>query len=231
MIFNYMSNLEILFTKIDYLQNASVKKIFKSKKHTVSLIKKEGNLFVLKWYNPKFRESFFQEYKILIDKHNFFLKPELIENNEKFQFLILDYIPGQNVCDQINNQNLTTEEKIEIIQKLAYWFYKFHSYYQQKSIPLIHGDAHLRNFIITKNKNIYGLDFEENKPGNINEDIASLCASILTTNPSFTEEKKHLKYQFVKRYETVTKYKLKYIETDIEQAVITSIERRKNNFN
>ncbi|MBS3801441.1 MAG: phosphotransferase [Candidatus Thermoplasmatota archaeon] len=222
-----MTSLSPLLSEVKHLQNSSVVKIFKSKKHTVALIKKEEKFFVLKWYEPGFQNSFFQESKILHEIKRQVLIPKLIESNREHQFLLLEYIPGKNVCDQINNQNIETKEKTRIIQQVAHWFYQFHSYYQQKSISLIHGDAHLRNFIITTNQTVYGLDFEESKPGKVSEDVANLCASILTTNPSFTKEKKQLQHQFIETYEQIIHQQIKNIDSLVKKAVKKTIQRRK----
>jgi tRNA A-37 threonylcarbamoyl transferase component Bud32 len=223
-----MTSLSSLFSTVDYLKNASIINIFPSKKNTVALIKNEGKNFVLKWYKPRFQQSFSQDCAVLKENNTPFHKPELLSINKDYKFLLLEYIPSENLCNLINDQNRQTQNKLSIITHLASWFYQFHRYYQQQSKPLIHGDANLRNFLISQNKNIYGLDFEESKPGNVREDIAFICASILTTNPSFTEEKQQLQHQFVKTYEQRSNQKIKDISLLVRNAVKKTIERRKN---
>lgn len=222
-----MTSLSSLFSTVDYLKNASIINIFPSKKNTVALIKNEGKNFVLKWYKPRFQQSFSQDCAVLKENNTPFHKPELLSINKDYKFLLLEYIPSENLCDLINDPNRQTQNKLSIITHLASWFYQFHRYYQQQSKPLIHGDANLRNFLISQNKNIYGLDFEESKPGNVREDIAFLCASILTTNPAFTEEKQQLQHQFVKTYEELINHKMEDIEAQINQAINMVKERRK----
>lgn len=222
-----MNSLSSLFSNVDYLRNASIINIFPSKKHTVALIKNEGRKFILKWYKPGFQQSFPQECKVLKEKNTPFHKPDLVLISEEYKFLLLEYIPSENICDLINDPTRQTKEKIITINHLASWFHQFHKYYQKQSRPLIHGDANLRNFIITLNKDVYGLDFEESKSGNVSEDIAFLCASILTTNPAFTEEKQQLQHQFITTYEQLINHKIEDIESQISQTVSTLNERRK----
>jgi tRNA A-37 threonylcarbamoyl transferase component Bud32 len=223
-----MTSLSSLFSTVDYLKNASIINIFPSKKNTVALINNEGKNFVLKWYKSRFQQSFSQDCAVLKENNTPFHKPELLSINKDYKFLLLEYIPSENLCDLINDQNRQTQNKLSIITHLASWFYQFHRYYQQQSKPLIHGDANLRNFLISQNKNIYGLDFEESKPGNVREDIAFICASILTTNPSFTIEKQQLQHQFVKTYEQLSNQKIKDISLLVRNAVKKTIERREN---
>jgi tRNA A-37 threonylcarbamoyl transferase component Bud32 len=223
-----MTSLSSLFSTVDYLKNASIINIFPSKKNTVALINNEGKNFVLKWYKSRFQQSFSQDCAVLKENNTPFHKPELLSINKDYKFLLLEYIPSENLCDLINDQNRQTQNKLSIITHLASWFYQFHRYYQQQSKPLIHGDANLRNFLISQNKNIYGLDFEESKPGNVREDIAFICASILTTNPSFTIEKQQLQHQFVKTYEQRSNQKIKDISLLVRNAVKKTIERREN---
>jgi len=92
---------------------------------------------------------------------------------------------------------------------------------------MIHGDSHLRNFIVTNNYDIVGLDFEETHLGDVSEDIAQLCASILTTNPQYTKEKIILTHEFIKTYEQLTKQKITDIDIKIERAVNSTLAKRK----
>ena len=223
-----MNSLLSLFSKVEFLQNVTIIEIFPSKKHTVALIKKKEKHFVLKKYNPGFQEAFLQEYKVLRERNTPFLKPELLQMNNDFHFLLLNYIPNENVCDLINDPKRLIQDKLDTITNLATWFYQFHKYFQQQSTPLLHGDANLRNFIISQNKKMYGLDFEDSKPGDVNEDIAFLSASILTTTPTFTKEKKQLQHQFITTYEKLSNQKINNVKSLIRQSVEKTIERRKN---
>ena len=221
-----MKSISSLISKSDYLQNYNLIRTFKSKKNSVGLINNQDKTYVLKWFENENKKSFETELNVLLQTDTKFLKPKLLNKNEEFNFLIIEYISGENVCDIINDELVTIEEKIKIIEELASWFYYFHKYFQDKNIQYIHGDAHLRNFIFTKNRKIYGLDFEETQIGNFTDDISNLCASILTTDPKFTNEKQQLQNIFVKSYEKLMNGKIKKIDHLIDKAVKKTLERR-----
>jgi len=94
-----MKNIEYYLSKTNSLHTASIVQIFKSKKHTVCLLQNKTKKTVLKLYKKGFQNNFIQEQKILSHPEKSFLKPKLVDINEKHQFLVLEYIPGKNVCD------------------------------------------------------------------------------------------------------------------------------------
>jgi tRNA A-37 threonylcarbamoyl transferase component Bud32 len=222
-----MTSIDSLLSQNKNLQDSQLIKTFKSKKNTVCLLKKNRNFFVLKWFQQRTKKNYSQENYILSQKKTSFTKPDLIENDDENQFLILQYIQGENICDIINDSQIQTNQKIIIIQKLANWFYQFHSYFQTLQKTIIHGDAHLRNFILNKNQIVYGFDFEETQKEEYIKDISNLCASILTTTPEFNEEKKQLVRIFVEAYENLNKKKFQDINSTIEESVEKIMKRRK----
>lgn len=222
-----MDSLTTLFSKSQYLRNAEVKQVLKSKKHRVYLINIDKKEMVLKWYQQGYQRNMIKECEILTEKSTPYPKPFVIRKNEKEGFLLMSYINGENICDLINNPRFCFHRKILLIQHLSHWFTQFHDYHQSKKETLVHGDAHLRNFIATPKGIIYGLDFEETFRGDFMIDIADFCASILTTNPMFTEEKHKLVDTFIQHYGELTSYKLKDIEKKINQSVQKTEERRK----
>jgi len=124
----------------------------------------------------------------------------------KKPYLILERIKGVNLCDFINEKlvdvadleslNLETKEEISrSIEKLADWFNQLHTNNvienekHSEAIVLNKGDTQLRDFIYIPLKNeIYGLDFEDSYEGNHIDDIASVCCSLLDTNPGIFEQ-------------------------------------------
>lgn len=114
-----MNSLSTLFSEVKYLKNASIIKIFRSKKHTVALIENEENHFVLKWYKQGFKESFLQECTVLKERNTLFLKPGLVSMNNDYQFLVLEYIPSENICDLINDPTTQIQDKLSCITHLA----------------------------------------------------------------------------------------------------------------
>ena len=77
----------------------------------------------------------------------------------------------------------------EAAEKLALWLSRFYEITQKEyGGKMILGDIHLRNFIY-HNDEIFGLDFEECMPGEIEQDIARLCAYIVTYSEPFSDYK------------------------------------------
>jgi len=222
-----MKDISYLISQNKSLHDSKLIKTFKSKKNTVCLLKKNDSFFVLKWFPQSVNKYFLKEKYVLSQKDTPFLKPNLIDKNNEYHFLILHYIKGENICDLINYSKIETQRKIKTIKQLAKWFYHFHSHFQESTSSLIHGDAHLRNFILNENQNVYGLDFEENKAGEPKTDIADLCASILTTNPEFTREKIQLVHIFLETYGNLTKKRLQGIDANIEESIKKIMKRRK----
>jgi tRNA A-37 threonylcarbamoyl transferase component Bud32 len=221
-----MNSIEKIFSQNKQFQNASLVEIFKSKKNTVCLINLNNKNCVLKTYSPDMEKNLIREFSILSKASTPFKKPKLIEKNLHQHYLLMSYVKGENVCDLINDLTTPTQEKIHIIQKLARWFSQFHQSNTEHSNCLIHGDANLRNFLY--DDTIIGLDFEEVFIGNPLQDISNLCASILTTEPEFTSEKKRLLDQFLKSYQDITSQELPMIHQEIKKAIRYTQKRRKD---
>jgi thiamine kinase-like enzyme len=87
---------------------------------------------------------------------------------------------------------------------------------------IIRGDSILRNFIVTDR--IWGVDFEESRAGNPTEDIGSICSSILSTDPMFTNEKFLLCKWFIKSYKIYVKWNVNNINNEIANALLERIQ-------
>ncbi|MHA1769727.1 MAG: RIO1 family regulatory kinase/ATPase domain-containing protein [Candidatus Thorarchaeota archaeon] len=133
-------------------------------------------------------DTFRTEVDILQKSYNEGLRvPKMIGSDEGV--ILMDYIPGIPLVDEVN---LTFD--ISAIEELAEWYYRFHTIH-----GLIKGDPRLRNFIITA-RGLYGVDFEEAKPGHWLLDIAGVCASLLDTEPIFDRRKRALSIHLLEKY-------------------------------
>ena len=113
--------------------------------------------------------------------------PEVVEARDGV--ILMSFIPGETFVDVMNN---TFDP--HLIDKLAQWYYDYHSVHEQ-----IKGDPRLRNFIYHENT-LYGLDFEESRPGPWMLDIAGISASLLDTNPIFDSRKRALSWRLLDTY-------------------------------
>ena len=89
---------------------------------------------------------------------------------------------------------------------------------------MVRGDATLRNFLFTDR--IWGVDFEEARKGEPIEDIAQMCASILSTDPMFTEKKIHLCQLFIHTYRQQAPWSLGNINDEVAYSLLQQIQWR-----
>jgi tRNA A-37 threonylcarbamoyl transferase component Bud32 len=220
-----MNSIQQVLSSNKELSHAKIKMMFKSKKNIVYLINLNNKQAVLKIFSEDSKKSIINEYNELSSSNSNYAKPEIISYNKEQRFILMTYISGENMCDLINNNFITIEKKTQIIQRLAIWFWNFHKTHHQDNKYFIHGDANLRNFIY--NGKVIGLDFEETHIANPIEDVANMCASILTTDPQFTDEKKELQDLFIQTYQDHRKERLTDITGEINKAIEKVQKRRK----
>jgi len=219
-----MKKINELTDNIKKYKNAIIQHNFESKKNTVAYVTIEGKPRVLKWFVPGLKRQMKIEYNILKKGSSKINIPSVYEMDEQNNVLITSYIIGENLCDIINNEKTTIEEKKRLMILLADWFLQFHSHFKTNDEFYIRGDSTLRNFILTDR--IWGVDFEESRIGKPVEDIAGMCASILTTNPMFTNEKFHLCRIFIDTYVKQAPGRIININDEIAYSLLEKIQWR-----
>ena len=182
-----MKDIEVLIKKNQKYKNILIQRKFVSKKNSVAYVIYNYKPRIIKWFAPGFKKKMQNEYKILKKTNPSLNMPIVYEKDEENNILILSYIPGKNLCDLINDDKKPFDYKNKLIFKLASWLKNFHQNYKLDNKYIIRGDSILRNFLFTDK--IWGVDFEESRIGDIDEDIATVCSSILTTNPMYIDEK------------------------------------------
>lgn len=215
----------LIINKKQY-QNFIIKKRLKSRKNKVYLINYNNNLYILKIFNSDLRENLQNEYKILKQGSSKLNIPKPIKFDNENNTILIEYIDGLNFCDIINNDKISFFEKKKHMNMLAKWYYDFHIFFKKSNKYLIRGDSILRNFILTDI--LWGVDFEESRYGQPTEDIASMCVSILSTDPMFNEEKIKLCSVFIRTYEKMINKKLININYQISKVLLENVKRRKN---
>ncbi len=165
------------------------------------------------------------EYAILKKGFPALSMPSPFDKDMENNVLVMSYILGQNVCDVINDPQTAFEEKEKSSCLLADWFIRFHSFFKTEQSFQIRGDATLRNFIQNKGR-IWGVDFEESRIGKPSEDIATLCGSLLSTEPMFTDEKFKLCQIFLDTYRKSAPWTIDNINDEISYALLERIQWR-----
>lgn len=146
--------------------------------------------------------------------------PEVIEARDGV--ILMDYITGESLVDVLNR---TFEQSL--IDTLAEWYYNYHNAHD-----MIKGDPRLRNFIYD-NGRIYGVDYEETRPGPWVLDIGGIAASMLDTDPIFDVRKQKLCWTFLRTYlDLIDEEKTSEIENEFNETVADILEQtatRRNN--
>ena len=219
-----MKKIEELVKNVKQYKDIIIQIDFDSKKNTVSYVTVKGKPRVLKWYVPGLKSNMKREYDILKNASKELNVPNVYEMDEENNVLVLSYIIGENLCDLINDEKTSKSEKQTLIVLLSDWFSKFHQHYKKDNEFRIRGDSTLRNFIFTDK--IWGVDFEESRVGKPVEDIACMCASILSTDPMFTSEKFELCEKFIDSYGKNVPWRLNDIADEISYALLERIQWR-----
>ncbi|MCL1829809.1 MAG: hypothetical protein FWG21_00085 [Oscillospiraceae bacterium] len=91
--------------------------------------------------------------------------------------LVTEYITGQTIPDFLE-QSVTATDCNAVAENLICWLKHFYCAVAYTSTHEIRGDINGRNFIITSDLEIYGVDFENHEYGSIEEDLGRLLAYI-----------------------------------------------------
>ncbi|HLV09290.1 MAG TPA: phosphotransferase [Halanaerobiales bacterium] len=196
--------LEDEFLKKYRIKDYQIIREFKSKKNRVFLIKstvineqdtKDSwlNCFILKEKDNDLRKEL--DFLKRLRKKDLKV-PRLIYRGNKH--LILEYIPGPTLLDcvcRLEEKQAGYQELKRLFRGLLYWLRDFY----QLEAGTILGDINFRNFIITEEKIVYGLDFEDCRKGPVEEDIGRFIAFGLSYRPEFSDWKLKT-YSYLLRY-------------------------------
>jgi tRNA A-37 threonylcarbamoyl transferase component Bud32 len=222
-----MRDIKGLIENIDKYKNVLVQKCFESKKNTVAYVVINGQPRILKWYVPGLKQNMDNEYSILKKGFSDLTIPSPFEKDSENNVLVMSYIMGENVCEIINDPSKVIEEKQKVVHLLADWFVHFHTFFKSEDGFRLRGDANLKNFILSRGR-IWGVDFEESRIGKPSEDLATLCVSLLSTDPMFTDEKFELCQNFIETYRKSVKWDVEQLNADISYALLERIQWRPN---
>jgi tRNA A-37 threonylcarbamoyl transferase component Bud32 len=222
-----MRDIQELIEKIERYKNVLLQKRFDSKKNTVAYVVLNGQPRILKWFVPGLKQNMDMEYNVLKKGFSNLSIPSPLEKDTENNVVVMSYIIGENVCDVINNSQTVFEEKEKVVYLLADWFVHFHTFFKTEDQFRIRGDATLRNFIKNKDR-IWGVDFEESRIGKPSEDLATLCGSLLSTDPMFVDEKFQLCQIFLDGYRNSVKWNVENINAEISYALLERIQWRPN---
>jgi tRNA A-37 threonylcarbamoyl transferase component Bud32 len=210
--------------KLKKYKKAILQTKFESKKNTVAYVTLKNKPRVLKWFVPGLKNQMNKEYEVLKKGSSKLNIPTPYDIDKNNNVIVMNYIIGENLCDLINDKKTSYNEKQNLTLLLSDWFLDFHKFFKKEDQFIIRGDPILRNFVFTDR--IWGVDFEESRPGKVVEDIAGMCASILTTDPMFTKEKFKLCNTFIENYADKAPGRITNIDNEIAYALLEKIQYR-----
>ena len=166
----------------------------RSKRNNVFRIVEDEGIYILKKFEN--HENYIREKEVLsILKKAGINVPSIIKAEENY--LYLEDLGEVNFLEWYEEQEKNNALNISMVYELCSWFKDFYSavfeFYKKQFILY---DVNFKNFIICDNK-VYGIDFEQVRPGHIEEDAGRLVAFGLTYNPSMTEWKMNFRNIFI----------------------------------
>ncbi|WP_438965087.1 protein kinase family protein [Flavobacterium sp.] len=146
-----------LYEVNDFIDSFRVINVISNNKYVdVYLVEKNNNLFVIKYLNKNKHTSFKKykkninslkdEYSLLsmFDTNLICAAYSLVINDDK-NYIVLEYIEGDNLFEYVKNNNLTEKSKISIINQIINAIELIHCK------KIIHGDIHFGNIFCTNN--------------------------------------------------------------------------------
>ena len=120
--------------------------------------------------------------------------------------VVVELVDGVPAVDIISPRELddTTSAAIlfrrEILEEIAKWLAVLHKAFMRGNETLVKGRADLNNFLVTDESTIMPIDFGGSSHGKGMEDVGEVVASILFSEPMFTDLKFGLASGFVEAY-------------------------------
>jgi tRNA A-37 threonylcarbamoyl transferase component Bud32 len=222
-----MRDIQELIENVEKYKTLLLQKRFESKKNTVAYVLHNGQPRILKWFVPGLKRNMEIEYSMLKKGFSHLTMPSPLEKDSENNVLVMSYIMGENVCDILNDPQKILEEKIKVVHLLADWFVNFHTFFKSEEGFRLRGDANLKNFILSRD-HVWGVDFEESRIGKPSEDLATLCVSLLSTDPMFTDEKFQFCQIFLDAYRKSVQWAIEQLNAEISYALLERIQWRPN---
>lgn len=213
----------------------SVEKKFISRKNSVFLVKAGGpgaeeRYLVCKKYSCPERMPGEAEMLRLLKEKGVSV-PQIYGTGR--DYILMEYLEGTLLLDRYCRLESSDgpdcgspgEPASRLLRDLCRWFKGF--YQASREIAgrqLIMGDVNFRNFIVREK--IYGIDLEECREGEIEEDVGSLCAYALTYTPSFTLWKMALVREMLRLFAAELGLDQEFLKREVKKELLVLAGRR-----
>ena len=168
-------------------------KLTSKRNYVFRIVDHEGTYILKKFEN---HEDYIREKEILgVLKKAGVKVPSIIKAGDNC--LYLEDLGEVSFLDWYEEQEKNNTLDLSIVYGLLSWFKDFYpAVFQFYNEQIIRYDINFKNFIIFEGK-IYGIDFEQVKPGHIEEDAGRLTAFGLTYDPPMTGWKNSFRNIFI----------------------------------
>lgn len=155
--------------------------------------------------------------------------PRRLKVDDQEQKIIYVYIPAVPLVDIIEVVEMKKAQ--EMMDQICTWMMKFYDFMREKKGRLyILGDVHLRNFIYDEAAGlVYGVDFEECRPGRMETDVARLFTFMLHYEPAFTARKIELAEYMQKKFFSALGLDEKFYLQEVTRETEELLQRRRKN--
>jgi tRNA A-37 threonylcarbamoyl transferase component Bud32 len=182
--------------------DGTVQEHFVSRKNNVVKIVKDGNTHVVKVFVGERLPLSQKEYDMLVacTSRGLSVPTPLRISDGMVMMSFVDGVNAGDVFDSISSGSSPnwseSKEALSLVNGLSSWLASFHRAFEWKTRR---GDSILRNFIVSSGR-VYGIDFEESRPGDPLADLGEACAWALSTDPMFTSQKLDFARNLVSSY-------------------------------
>ncbi|GAB1476100.1 hypothetical protein MASR2M70_09320 [Bacillota bacterium] len=137
-----------------------------------------------------------------------------------------EYVKAYPVVDLIESADYALA--CDIILKICSWLDSFYRITREKTgQQYIWGDIHLRNLLYEEETGtVYGVDFEECRPGQIESDAGRIYVFLLHYDPAFTERKRQMAGLLKGRLKTLLNLDEELLEGEIVKETQELLRRR-----
>ncbi len=208
------------------LDDVNMREMLPSKKNHIYREQTGRQEVVVKQITDPGRFQMEKEIGTLLQETDLATPRRLAVNNQE-QKIIYAYIPAVPLVDIIETEDL--DKLYTVFTRMSVWMMKFYTIIREKADKqYILGDVHLRNFIYDDREGVvYGVDFEECRPGRIETDVARLYTFILHYEPAFTPRKKALADYLLKKFAALTELNEDFLQSEIERETAELLLRRR----
>ncbi|MEG0019845.1 MAG: hypothetical protein RR728_04790 [Oscillospiraceae bacterium] len=142
-------------------------------------------------------------------------------------YIFMKYVQGATLTDWLGQRERTKPEMEQVANRLAVWLYGFYKGVHHSKTGIILEDVNCRNFIVSVDKPILGVDFESFSHGTMEDNIGEIIAFV--NSYDILEQNKYLFTQcFFEGASDILKLDTEQVLAAVQRAKERIAQRRKS---